>query len=48
MCTAEVVSLRLISHPKEEIAKDAEEGVHGTTSGGCTSKIGEREADMEA
>ena len=48
MCTAEVVSLRLISHPKEEIAKDAEKGVHGTTSGGCTSKVGDHEAGMEA
>ena len=47
MCTAEVVSLRLISHPKEEIAKDVEEGVHGTTSGSYTSKVGDREAGME-
>ena len=43
-----MVSLRLISNPKEEAAKDAQERVHGTASGGCTSKIGDHEAGMEA
>jgi len=46
--TAEVVFLRLVSHPKEESATDAQEGVHGTTSGGCTSKVSDHEAGMEA
>ena len=45
--TAEVVSLRLVSHSKEEAAIDAQ-GVHGTTSGGCTSKVGDHEAGMKA
>ena len=48
ICTAEVVSLMLVSHPKEEAAMDAQEGVHGTASGGYTSKVGDHEADMEA
>ena len=48
ICTAEVVSLRLVSHPKEEAAKGAQERVHGTASGGCTSKVGDHEAGMEA
>ena len=43
-----MVSLRLVSHPKEKAATDAQKGVHGTASGGCTSKIGDHEADMEA
>jgi len=43
-----VVSLRLISHPKEEAATDAQEGVHGTATGGCTSKVDDHEAGMEA
>ena len=46
--TAEVVSLRFISYPKEKAAMNAQEGVHGTTSGGYTSKVGGREAGMEA
>jgi len=33
-------SLRLVTHPKKKAATDAQEGVHGTTSGGCTSKVG--------
>jgi hypothetical protein len=45
---AEVVSLRLISHQKEEVATNAQERVYGTTSGGCTSKVGDHEAGMEA
>jgi len=40
--------LRLISNPKEEAAKDAQEGVHGTTSGGCTCKVDDHKAGMEA
>ena len=43
-----MVSLRLVSHSKEEVAKDAQERVHGTASGGCTSKVGDHEAGMEA
>ena len=43
-----MVSLRLISHPKEEVVNDAQERVHGTASGGCTSKVGDHEAGMEA
>ena len=46
--TAKVVSFGLVSHPKEEAATDAQEGVHGTTSGGCTSKVSDHEAGMEA
>ena len=46
--TTKVVSFRLVSHPKEEAATDAQEGVHGTTSGDCTSKVGDHEAGMEA
>ena len=46
--TVEVVSFRLVSHPKEEAATDAQEGVHGTASGGCTSKVGDHEAGMKA
>ena len=46
--TAEVVSLRLVSYPKEKAATDAKEGVHGTTSGGYTSKVGDHKAGMEA
>ena len=37
-----------VSHSKEEVAKDAQERVHGTASGGCTSKVGDHEAGMEA
>ena len=43
-----MVSLRFVSHSKEEVAKDAQERVHGTASGGCTSKVGDHEAGMEA
>ena len=46
--TAEVVSLRLVSYPKEKAAMDAKEGVHGTISGGYTSKVGDHKAGMEA
>ena len=46
--TAEVVSLRLVSHPKEKAATDAQKGVYGTASGGCTSEVGDHEAGMEA
>jgi len=42
------VSHGLVSHPKEKAAMDAQEGVHGTASGGCTSKVGDHEAGMEA
>jgi len=42
------VSLRLVSDLKEEAAADAQEGVYGTASGGCTSKVGDHEAGMEA
>jgi len=42
------VSFRLVSHPKEEAATDAQEGMHGTKSGGCTSKVSDHEAGMEA
>ena len=48
MFVAEVVSIRLISHPKEKAAKDAQEGVHEITSGGCTSKAGDHEVGLEA
>ena len=48
MFTAEVVPFRLVSHPKEKAAADAQEGVYGTASGGCTRKVGDREAGMEA
>ena len=44
---AEVVSLGLVSYPKEKAAMDAQ-GVHGTTSGDDTSKVGDREAGIEA
>ena len=37
-----------VSHSKEEVAKDAQERVHGTASGGCTSKVDDHEAGMEA
>ena len=43
-----MVSLRFVSHSKEEVAKDAHGRVHGTTSGGCTSKVCNHEAGMEA
>ena len=46
--TAEVVSLRLVSYPKDKAAIDAQEGVHRTTSGGYTSKVGDHKAGMEA
>ena len=46
--TAEVVSLRFVSHSKEEVANDVQERVHGTASGGCTSKVGDHEAGMVA
>jgi hypothetical protein len=46
--TAEVVSLSLVSYPKEKAAMDAKEGVHGTTSGGYTSKVGDYKAGMDA
>ena len=42
------MSLRFVSHPKKEAAKDAPERVHGTASGGYTSKVGDYEAGMEA
>ena len=42
-----MVSLRFVSHSKEEVAKDAQERVHGTASGGYTSKVGDLEAGME-
>jgi hypothetical protein len=42
------VSLRFVSHSKEEVATDVQERVHGTASGGCTSKVGDHEAGMEA
>ena len=45
--TTEVVSLRLISYPKEKAVMNAQ-GVHGTTSGGYTSKVGDHKAGMEA
>ena len=38
----------LISHPKEEAVMNAQKRVYGTTSGGCTSKVGDHEAGMEA
>jgi len=34
-----VVSFKLVSYPKEKAATDAQEGVHGKTSGGYTSKV---------
>ena len=46
--TAEVVPFRLVSHPKEKAAADEQEGVYGTASGGCTSKVGDHEAGMKA
>ena len=46
--TAEVVPFSLVSHPKEKSAADAQEGVYGTASGGCFSKVGDHEAGMEA
>ena len=45
--TTEVMPLRLVSYPKEKAATDTQE-VHGTTSGGYTSKVGDRDAGMEA
>jgi len=42
------VSLRLVSHPKEKVATDAQEGVHGTACRGYISKVGDHEAGMEA
>jgi len=42
------VSLRLVSYPKEEAAMDAQEGVYGTASRDCTSKVSNHEAGMEA
>jgi len=41
------VSLRLVSYPKEKAATDTQE-VHGTTSGGYTSKVSDHEASKEA
>ena len=43
-----MVSLRFVSHSKEKVAKNAQERVHGTASGGCTSKVADHEAGMEA
>jgi len=48
LSTAEVVSLRLVSHQKKKTATDAQKGVHGTTSGDYTSEVGDHEAGMEA
>ena len=42
------MSLRLVSHPKEEVVTDAQEGVHGTASEGSTSEVGDHEAGTEA
>jgi len=42
------VSLRLVSHPKEKAATDAQKGVHKTTCGDYTSEVGDHEAGMEA
>jgi len=42
------VSLGLVSYPKEKAATDAQEGVHGTISGGYTSKVDNHEAGMGA
>jgi len=42
------VFLRLVSYPKEKAATDAQEGVHGTISGGYTRKVGDHEAGMGA
>ena len=37
-----------LSHTqKRKAAADAQEGVHETTSGGCTNKVGDHEACME-
>ena len=44
---ADMVSLRLVSHPKEKAAADAQERVYGTASGGCTSKVGDHKAGIE-
>jgi len=43
-----MMSLRLVSHPKEKAVTNAQEGVYETTTGDCTSKIGDHEAGMEA
>ena len=42
------MSFRLVSDTKEEAATDAQEGVHGIASGGCTSKVSDYEVGMEA
>ena len=44
----QLVSLRPISHPKEEATTNAQERVYGTTIRGCTSKVCDHEAGMEA
>ena len=44
--TVEVVSLRLVSYSKDMATTDAQEGVHGITSGGYTSKVGDHKAGM--
>jgi len=44
---AEVVSLRLISHPKEKITTDAQERVSGATSGGA-SKVSDYKEGVAA
>jgi hypothetical protein len=45
---AEVVSLRLISHPKEKIITDAQERVSGAISGGCASKVSDYKEGVAA
>ena len=45
---SKVVSLRLVSHPKEKITTDVQARISGATSGGCTSKVNNYEEGMEA
>ena len=43
-----VVSLRLVSHPKEKITTDVQARINGATCGGSTSKVSSYQAGMEA
>ena len=46
--TAEVVSLRLVSHPKKEATTFAQARINGATSGGQANKISSHKKSLEA
>ena len=44
----QVVSLRLVSYPKEKAATDAQEGVDGTASGGRAEDVSDNKEGVAA